>query len=310
MDLFFITLEQMVIMFSFVVVGWGLGKSRLLPDGAAKTLSVLQTNIFFPAMTFLSLAENLTIDQVADKSVILLIGIATMFACIGAAVVLARLFSKEKAIRNMYIYFYSFSNFAYLGYPLIKAVFGNDALLDLVVFSIPFNIGISTFGYGLFQTQNFTPLWKKLLTPLNFSVVLGVIVGLSGIRLPNILSNIFNMASDCVGINAMILTGIVISEAAIINMFNNKKSYLVSFFRLFGIALVFIPIACLLGIRGNALICIAVFAAMPGGLNTIVFSVDNDIKSEEPARIITITSLVSIISVPVVFALMSYLHLI
>ena len=71
------------------------------------------------------------------------------------------------------------------------------------------------------------------------------------------------------------------------------------------ITAVVVPIAALIGFRNTELIGIAVLCAMPGGANSLVFSVENGLDGFEAARSCTISNIGAIITVPLVFGALS-----
>lgn len=302
---FFTTLEQMIVMFSFTLIGFVLGKSGKLNSKATKNLATLQTTVFLPAMVFSSLSSNFTVEKLGRGAKLILISCICMAVLMVIGKLLAKLFSKDIGIRNMYTYYLTFSNFGYLAYPVVGAVFGADALLDLIIFTIPTNIIMSTYGYALFSKEK--NLFKNLLSPLMISVGLGLIVGLSGLGkyMPGVVTKILDMAGNTTGMNSMILTGLVLSNHRIISLFNKPKGYIASFVRLIGITAVIVPIAALIGLRDTELIGVAVLCAMPGGANSLVFSVENDLDAFEAARSCTISNIGAIITVPLVFGILT-----
>lgn len=303
-----VTLEQMIVMFSFTVIGFVLGKSGRLNSKATQNLATLQTKVFLPAMVFQSLSTNFTVDKLAHGATLMGVSVLFMAALMLIGKIIARFFSKDLGLRKMYTYYFTFSNFGYLAYPVVGAVFGEKVLLDLIIFTIPTNIIMSTYGYSLFSKEK--NMLKNLLSPLMLGVFLGIIVGIIGIKLPNFMGTILDMAGSTTGMNSMILTGLVLSSHHLKSLFNKPKGYIASFIRLIGITAVIVPLAALIGLRGNMLIGVAVLTAMPGGLNSLVFSVENGLDAFEAARSCTISNIGAIITVPLVFGALSMLGLV
>ena len=54
MEVFNLTLQQMLVMFTFMAIGFLLRKTKILPDNAGTTMSRLETYLFLPAMNFFS----------------------------------------------------------------------------------------------------------------------------------------------------------------------------------------------------------------------------------------------------------------
>lgn len=307
---FFTTLEQMIVMFSFTLIGFILGKSGKLNSKATTNLATLQTKVFLPAMVFLSLSQNFTVDKLAHGARLILISCCFMALLMVIGKLLSRFFSKDIGIRNMYTYYLTFSNFGYLAYPVVGAVFGNEALMDLIIFTIPTNVIMSTYGYALFSKEK--NVLKNLLSPLMIGVFLGIIVGVTGLGkyMPSVMTTILDMAGSTTGMNSMILTGLVLSSHRLASLFNKPKGYVASFIRLIGITAVIVPLAALIGLRGHELIGVAVLCAMPGGANSLVFSVENGLDAFEAARSCTISNIGAIITVPLVFGALSALGLV
>ena len=305
---FFTTLEQMIVMFSFTLIGFILGKSGKLNSKATQNLATLQTKVFLPAMVFSSLSTNFTVDKLAHGARLLLISCLFMLPLMVIGKLVAKLFSKEEGLRNMYTYYLTLSNFGYLAYPVVEAVFGSEALFNLIIFTIPTNIIMSTYGYALFSKEK--NVLKNLISPLMIGVALGIIIGISGLKLPTFATTILDMAGSTTGMNSMILTGLVLSSHRLVSLFNKPKGYIASFIRLIGITAIVVPIAALIGLRGNELIGVAVLTAMPGGANSLVFSVENELDGFEAARSCTISNIGAIITVPLVFGALSALGLV
>ncbi len=309
-DTFFTTLEQMIVMFSFTLIGFVLGKSGKLNSKATTNLATLQTTVFLPAMVFSSLSKNFTVNNLGSGAKLIAISCVVMAVLMVIGKLLAKLFSKDIGIRNMYTYYLTFSNFGYLAYPVVGAVFGEKALADLIIFTIPTNVIMSTYGYALFSKEK--KLLKNLLSPLMISVALGLIAGLTGLgtHLPKVVTTILDMAGNTTGMNSMILTGLVLSSHRLVSLFNKPKGYIASFIRLIGITVVVVPLAALIGLRGHELIGVAVLCAMPGGANSLVFSVENGLDAFEAGRSCTISNIFAIITVPLVFGALSALNLV
>ena len=78
MEIFNLTLTQMLVMFSLMIVGFILKKTKVLPENADTTMSRLETFVFVPALNFFNQVKNCTVETFSENSVLILYGLATI----------------------------------------------------------------------------------------------------------------------------------------------------------------------------------------------------------------------------------------
>ena len=290
-----IVFEQLSILYIFLLAGWLIGKLKKDKASHSDILSVLLVNIFLPCKVFNTFANNFSASYFLDNfylplsALILLVVLATVshFA--------SKLLTKKPYERKVYKYSFAITNYAYLGYTLIGSVFGEEILAKFMLFAIPFIIYTYTVGYVLL-TGGKKPI-KKLLNPITVSIVLGMIVGLTGLPIPKVVSSTVSMASACVGPLSMILTGMTLSTFVIKELVCDKTAYIFSALRLIVIPGI-IYLFCRLLQIDTLLPMMLIITCMPCGLNTIVFPklIGEDCKPG--ARLALITHIFSIATLP------------
>ena len=303
MEIVLITAKQLIVMMSFMAIGYLFKKKGLFTDDASSTLSKLVVNVFLPAMVFSTFAKDFRIDVLEEKMKLLIVAVIVITVTGIAAVFLAKTFSKNKDTRAVYIYSFTIPNLSYMGYPLVKAIFGDAALLDTMVFSIPYNIYAYTIGMYLLTPIEKINL-KFFLNPAIIATVAGMAVGLTGVSLPQTATSILDMASSCMAPCAMLLTGIVFARIDIWKMFGDWRAYAAS-----AIRLLIIPITMLLfmraaGLPGGWILAGTAILAMPLGLNTVVFPEAFNGDSKTGARMCFVSGLLGLITIPLVFGLL------
>lgn len=290
-----IVFEQLSILYIFLLAGWLIGKLKKDKASHSDILSVLLVNIFLPCKVFNTFSNNFSASYFLDNfylplsALILLVVLATVshFA--------SKLLTKKPYERKVYKYSFAITNYAYLGYTLIGSVFGEEILAKFMLFAIPFIIYTYTVGYVLL-TGGKKPI-KKLLNPITVSIVLGMIVGLTGLPIPKVVSSTVSMASACVGPLSMILTGMTLSTFVIKELVCDKTAYIFSALRLIVIPGI-IYLFCRLLQIDTLLPMMLIITCMPCGLNTIVFPklIGEDCKPG--ARLALITHIFSIATLP------------
>lgn len=310
METIFLTaLQQMIVLFLLMSVGYILQKKSLIGQNAGKVLSDLEVCIFCPCLTLATFTKNFTIDVLSEK--LPLLGLSTVLLLI-FTIPFSRTVSKwmgrTDSERAVYSYALCFSNSGYLGYPIVRAVFGEAALANMMIFCLPINVAIYSYGlYTLLPERGFS--FKKLLKPITITPFIGIALIIFGIKLPNVLNTALEACGNCMAPVAMLLTGIVLAGQPFKSMFMNIRAYIASTLRLIVIPLLVACILYVINIRGEMLLLASVTLAMPLGLNSVVFptAYGGDVTSGSQATFIS--NLLGIITIPImlsVFYLMAY----
>ncbi len=293
----------MAVFFLFMAIGFFFKRINLLDDNASSILSRLEVNLFLPAMCFRTFAQGVSMTSIVEKSSLVFLSLICLGAGSVIAVVVAKLLSKDSMTRAVYIYALTIPNLGFLGYPLVEAVFGAEALLNTMIFCLSFNVYIYTAGmYMLNPKREFNI--KTLASPAMIAMVLGLIYGLTGLPMPKILDSALSSASGCMAPVAMILSGFVLARRPILKMISSWKMYLCTALRL-----VIIPLAAWGILRAcNApsewMIPTVGMLCMPMGLNTVVFPEAFGGDSETGAQACFISNVLGVVTIPLVFALM------
>lgn len=306
-ETFYITINQMIKLFVFLLCGFFFKKKALSPDTTATVLSKLEVNIFLPCLCFNSFSENFTLSTISEKLPLLGISLIVLGLSFLLSVLLSRIFAKNSFIRDVYVYSYTIPNLGFIGYPLIAAVFGDEMLFNFMVFCIPFNIFIYTAGiYMLNPNKEFT--FKKLANPSLIAMFIGMMTGILSIPVPSFLTGITTSASACMAPVAMILTGFVLANSSIRKLFGDIKIYIAAFIRLAVIPLAAFGIFWLTGIHDLPFILSVSLLCLPFGLNSVVFPEAYGGDSTPGAQLCCISNIMGIITIPLIFSLISYVY--
>lgn len=140
-------LQQMIILFLLMMVGFGLKKTGLITAAGQKTLSAVVVNAANPAMVLAaSINKENTIQGMELARTFGLILVVYLILII-LAWVLTRVLRVPLGQRGTYQNMTVFSNIGFMGFPLVSAMFGSEAMLYASLFTIPYNILIYTYAY-------------------------------------------------------------------------------------------------------------------------------------------------------------------
>ncbi len=259
---------QIAVFFVFIIIGFLLGKTVLKSPESASVLSTLLVYVFLPCNIIKTFASQFSFGHLAANYTHILISAAILAVIMAGAWFSARLFSKNGYERKIFEYTLVIPNFGYMGYAIMGSLYGDAALLNMMVFAIP--VMLYTYTRGFAMLTNSRVGIKSFCNPIILSVVVGMIIGLTGLRLPGVISDLIDMSSACMGPVSMLLTGITISAFCLKTLFTDVRIYIVTALRLVVIPGCIFLVLKLLGLDAVILPAVLLYA-MPCGLNTIVF---------------------------------------
>jgi len=307
LEVFNLTLSKVGMLLIFISIGYILRRSHKLPDDAGRVLSLLCVMIFSPAYSILNLSRNLRMEVLGEKLQLVGFGLAFAVVAVGFGLVLGRLMGRSPVDKSSLTYAFTFPNYGYFGYPVIEGVFGTAMLGDFMVFAIPMSLLCSSYGYVLFQKEKKFDVLRLLKTPLIASLVVGVTLGLTGIKLPGVVQTTLSGAGACMSPCSMLLAGFMLGKFPLKKLFSGIRPYYLSLIRMMGIPVVFGGVMYLCGLRGQFLFWPLVFACLPLGLNLVVYPESNGFEKEagDNAKLCFISYILSLAVLPCIFAVLT-----
>ena len=308
-EVFQLTFGKVGMLLIFIAIGYFLRRHHDLPDNAGHVLSLLCTLIFAPAYYISTLSQSVTMDVVGEKTLLIGYGLCFILCAIGLSYLLSKPFARSRIERNSLVYAFAIPNYGYFGYPVIEGVFGSAMLADVMVFLIPMSLATSSFGYSLFVGDKKVP-WKKiLLTPMVISLVIGVAIGLLGIRLPSFVSNALAGAGSCMSPCSMLLAGFMLGKFPLKNLLTGWRPYVYSAIRLILIPLIFGAVLLLLRMEGQFLMLPLLVAGIPLGLNLVVSPESQGFEKQasDNAKLCFVSYLLALLVLPITFAVLARL---
>ncbi len=273
MQVFTATLNQMLVLFIFMALGFFLNKKRLLPLDDSVVLSKLETYAFVPCLVFSVFYKYCTVENFKQKWTYMLYGAAVMAVSLPIGIVLAKFFAKDGYLKKIYTYSFAVANFSFMGNAVVLGVFGEKVLFDYMIFTLPLNLYVYSIGTAsLIPTEKGGKLSvKTFVNPIFIALILGAVCGLLAVPLPKFITTAISSAGACMSPLAMLLTGFVIGEYSLKTLASDKKVYLASVIRLIILPSAFMAVLLLLKTDKDIIRVALCATAMPLGLNTVVF---------------------------------------
>ena len=317
MELFEPIFNQMLFLFAFILLGFIFSKWKFVPDNSASVLSKLENILFLPALVMGTFINNCDAETLATVWKLLVMSLVLLAVFIPLSLLVAKLCFKEQFLRNVAAYGITFSNFAYMGNAIVKAVFPN-IFSEYLIFTLPLWCAIYLWGAPVLlilgssdgeQKQTLGERAKAFLNPMMICMVIGLVLGLTGLSafLPKSVVSVIDVAGSCMSPVAMLLTGMVIGKCDVLKLLKNWRIYLLTAIKLFAYPLLYVLVFAFIPqgafISKTFLICGMCFACMPVGLNAIVVPAAYGKDTSDAAGMALVSHLGSIISIPLMFML-------
>ena len=317
MDIFNLTLQQMLMMFSLMLVGFILRKKTILPENSHITMSKLETFLFVPALNMYTQMTKCTVKTLSENASLILYGLVTLAAAMALAYPLSRLFIRRSKgdpareyQRNIYKYAMTFGNYGFMGNFIILGVFGSDVFFKYSLFTFFVNIVCSSWGlFILIPKDKSAGVWanlkKGLITPPTIALLIGMVLGLLNVGqyVPDFLKSALDNASVCQGPVAMVLAGFVIGGYKFSSLLSDKKVYAATALRLIAIPAAMMLVMKLLGLSDEIMTLALITFATPLGLNTIVYPAAYGGDTKTGASMAMISHTLSVITIPLMYLL-------
>ena len=299
-------------LFLLIAVGYAAVKFQVLPASSTKLLSNLLMQVTLPATILTSLVRPYDAAFVRDGVLIAVLG-AALFALYGLlALPASRLFRVPQGRRGVWIFSSMFSNNGFMGFPVALALFQEEGLALAVFLGIPFNLLAYTLGPKLMcmdhdaQDNTPPPSWRSiLLTGVNCATVLGLVLYLCHLSIPSTLSAPLTYLSNVTTPLSMLVIGMNLTEGRVGDLLRDRDVFSVTFLRLILFPVLTWAILRLLPISSPLVVGVTlIIMAMPAPAISAILAESYHSDKELASRAVFLSSLLCLISIPLISLLL------
>ena len=294
-----IIFKQTVIMFLYMAVGFGLFRARLITKEGSASMAHLLLYVVLPSV----LIRSFQVDYSPEKARELLISIAVGALLLLAAMLLAHLLLRKNAIDDFGA---AFSNAGFMGFPLITALLGADAVFYAAGFVAMLNALQWTYGQYLLSGARADLSLKKIFgSPLVLSLMLGLALFFLRVKLPPLLGSAVSALSGMNAPLAMVILGVYLAQMDVKKALGSREIYLASAVRLILIPLVSLALLYLLfpGLSYAMKTAIYIAAMAPVGSNVAVYAQKQGKDYSYAVGLVCISTVLSIVTMPLLILL-------
>lgn len=278
-------------------------RKEIISDEMCKSLSWIVVNIANPAMILSGSVNNE--KGIAGEELLMTMALAIgIFAgLILISLVVPFILRVPGRSVGAYRVMTIFSNIGFMGFPVISALYGTEALLYASVFLIPFNLLIYTYGILALKSDDGKKEKLDLKKVLNigvFSCILSIILSFVQIPMPSFVKTTVSTLSNLTAPLSMMVIGASMATIDIKKLFTDVKLLLFA-----ALKLVIVPVAGLLllktFIHSEMLLGVCmVMIATPVASMTAMLAQQYDGDYELASRGVALTTILSVVTMPLV----------
>ncbi|MCI8665094.1 MAG: AEC family transporter [Dorea sp.] len=297
-------LQQMIVLFIYIALGYGAAKKGVMDDTFSKKISWVVVNIANPALTLSAVVNG--DGTIEGKELLLTTAVALVI--LGGMVLLSLampfLFRVRKEHRGVYRLMSAFNNIGFMGFPVIVAVYGQEALLYAAIFSMLFNVLIYTYGIQTVQKEARGIEWGKVFNIGVLGSILAIVIYLLRIPTPEFFNTTMSGLSGLTAPLSMMVIGISLTSIRLKELFLDTRLLLYSLFKLLAVPILALQV--IIRVIDNEMLCgvCMVMLATPAASMTAMLSQQygDEESAEQAAKGVALTTLLSVVTIPIVSA--------
>ena len=308
-----VVLQQMIIIMILILTGMFLYRKKMLSEDTSRQLSGLIVNITNPALLICSAFDDTAKVSLGTLGLGLCVVLISYAALLFFAILIPLILRIPQPKRYSYRMLTVFGNVGFIGIPLVSAVLGSSALIFVSLNNLIYNILVYTYGISILKKASIEQrstealsaelhdnIFHKLINAGTVSAVLTVIFYLCDFNVPTIISSSLTYAGRTTTFLSMLVLGVSVAQMAPKDIFSHPKLYVSTLLRQ-----ILLPVGFTLAlgfIIKDALILntAALMLAVPAGNMPLMLSKQLHVDESTISQGIILTTILSLLTIPVV----------
>ncbi len=312
MEQLFFSLNATIPIFLVMVLGYLLKQVKMVDEPFIKTLNKLNYNVTLPLLLFRDISQS-DFFGVWDTKYVLFCFLVTLFSilCIW---ILAGLFYGNRQLLGELVQASYRSSAAVMGIAFIQNIYGSSGMAPLMIIATVPLYNVAAVLILSFSGPHSVGLTKKamkqsLLGILTNPIILGIFAGMMAsacrLPLPVILSKTINSVASTATPLALLALGAGFEGKKAIRLL--KPTLVTASLKLLVLPLLFLPLAIVLGFRGEMLVALLVMLGAPTTPSCYIMAKNLGHDGILTSGVVVITTFFSSVTLTAALFLLKYL---
>lgn len=301
---FSIVFGQALSLFIMIAVGFAMYKAKRITDTGVSQMTDLLLYAVTPCVVFN--AFNRPFDPTTARSIVVFAAVSAGFFILSILAGMLIYRGKDKNSRAVQRFSAVFSNCGFMGIPLAGAVCGEKGTFYASIFVVLFNLIQWTYGFAMMSGERLS-LRKAIINPCVLGLLAGLPVFMMSVSVPIPVGNAVSMLASLNSPLAMIVIGSHLAKTDLISTLTDIRCYPASLIRLVLLpAVILSAVVVIPWLDSDQKITLAVMFGAPVAASCALFATKFGRDSELASRLVAMSTLFSMITLPVVVSVVSY----
>lgn len=257
--------NQVLILFAVLVAGYFLRKGELLDENATDRITTLVVKVTSPLLIVDAMSQPTTL-AFSSVGLILLVSAGVYAYLMVMAFILPGMLRVRSRNLGVFRFMTVFGNVGFMGFPVLMAVYGKEAIFIASIFNLPFNVLVYTLGIffitaGQNKAQPFH--WRILVNPGTVAVLAGLVLFGLRIELHPVVSGTVSMLGGLTTPLSMLVLGASMIFVDFRLLLLNFRIYIFSVVRLLVVPALVLVVLSAMGFSGLMLGVPVIITGMP-----------------------------------------------
>ena len=294
---------QLILMVS---VGIFVNRARIVGENFEKQLTSLIMKVILPCMIIKSMMGAFSWEALKNSGQLVLLAIAMLIITFALGQLVYKLMGKTASARIMR-FSMIFTNFTFVGIPVIEALYGDMGVFYFVIFVVPYRMVYYSSAQPMVSPPGLTHEKRSIgatikgwLSPPVVSVFIGLFLYLTQIQLPSPITGVINSIGSCASPLGMLLCGMSLGKYPFKKLLRPKYLWLPLVRNLLLPALI-LGLALLLGLEKDIAQMVVMFASLPVASLLAAFTIQYDPNEEsqfEAAAAVLLSTIFCALTIP------------
>lgn len=296
----FVLIKTMAELFILLMIGYELGKRKKIDESATNQISWLVANVFNPCLIIAAVLSNTSSDNNTIVSQALWMGWLIYILLLVIAEVF---FAFKKEEHSIYKLLCIFANTGFIGYPIIRALYGDFAMFIFSLLHMPFNAIF--YLYGIQQVNkkaNFH--WKQIINSgLVFSII-ALLIYFFQWPVPEVIAYVCTQLGNASIPLSMLVIGLSLSFIPMNTIFKNKKLWFYTGIKLIALPVLFFLFAKIMPCSTFMKQLLVLSGTLPAAAMVSIIANQYDYHKDLASAGVFLTTLGSILTIPLLCTLL------
>lgn len=295
-----VVLNEMLMMMLLLLVGVVTAKTGVVDPETNKRLTRFALVVPQSAV-ILSSAINMQMEMTMGKVLAVLgVSVVVYLLLVGLGLLAPRLYRIAPKDRGLFSFLAIFGNVAYMGFPLVRALLGSDAVFYAALMNTPFNCLAYTLGVRLVSSgaEKGGLNWRQLVNPPLVCSVLAIVIVFLPFDWPGPVARAVETMGDMILPLSMVIIGASLGTQRMKDVFGDWRTYAYAPVRLL-LSPVLVWAVMRLFVRDQVLLSVVtVLGATPSAAMATMLAIQYGGDEKAASRGVFVSTVLSVVTIP------------